>query len=64
MAEDVAFQEVLEFFEEQNYKLSYLWLPYRVFVNRDDPESLPWYVEVENRMVPEGIFEKIREFFS
>ncbi|MHC4744427.1 MAG: hypothetical protein ACYS8Z_21140 [Planctomycetota bacterium] len=64
MAEDIAFQEVLEFFEKHGYKLSYLWLPYRVFVNPNDPESLPWYVEVEDGMVSEENFEKIKDFFS
>jgi len=42
MAKDVAFQEVLEFFEKHGYKLYGLWLPYRVFRDPDDPDALPW----------------------
>ena len=64
MADGIAFQQVLEFFEKQGYRLYGLWLPYRVFRDPDDPESLPWLVEVEGGMVSSEDFEKIREFFS
>ncbi len=64
MAKGVAFQQVLEFFEKHGYKLYGLWLPYRVFRDPNDPELLPWYVEVEDGMVSEENFEKIKEFFS
>jgi len=64
MAKDVAFQQVLEFFEKHGYKLYGLWLPYRVFRDPDDPDALPWLVQVENGMVSPEDFEKIKDFFS
>ena len=64
MADGIAFQQVLEFFEKHGYELYGLWLPYRVFRDPDDPESLPWLDQVEDGMVSSEDFEKIREFFS
>lgn len=64
MAQDVAFQEVLEFFEKHGYKLYGFWLPYRVFRDPDDPDALPWPVEVKDGKVSSEDFEKIKDFFS
>ncbi len=64
MTKEGAFQEGLEFFEKHGYKLYGLWLPYRVIRVSEDPDALPWLVQVENGMVSPEDFEKIKDFFS
>ncbi len=64
MALKVDFEEVLELFESHGWELYGFWLPYRVFRGPNDPDVLPWFVEVKDRKVSKEDFDKIKKFFS
>lgn len=64
MANDVDFDEVRKFFKKHGWKFYGFWLPYRVFRDPNDPDALPWLVEVKNRKVSKEDFDKIKKFFS
>lgn len=46
MAEYWTFERFLEFADAYGYKFMGFWNPYRVFVNPDEPDALPWLVPV------------------
>ena len=64
MTHYIDFEKVLEFFESHGWELYGFWLPYRVFRDQNNPDALPWLVEVKDGKVSKEDFDKIKKFFS
>jgi hypothetical protein len=64
MTEKLDFEEVLELFEKHGWELYGFWLPYRVFRDPNDPDALPWLVEVKDGKVAKEDFDKIKKVFG
>ena len=46
MAAYWTFERFLELADSYGYKFMGFWIPYRVFVNTNDPDELPWLIPV------------------
>jgi hypothetical protein len=62
--ETVDFAQVLACFESNGWQLKKTWGNYRVFINPDDQEQLPWLIPVDDRKVSVEYYERIQRFFE
>ena len=61
MTREVDFEEVLEFFETQGWKLQKIYESYRVFVKQGE---LPWLIPVHDKKVDSEYVKKFKEFLE
>jgi len=61
MEEQISFEEVLEFFETNGWKLQKIYEPYRVFVKKGE---LPWLIPVHDKKVDAEYVKKFKEFLK
>lgn len=61
MAQNVNFEEILEFFESHGWKLQKIYEPYRVFVKQGE---LPWLIPVHGKKVDAEYVKKFKEFLE
>ncbi|MBN2182517.1 MAG: hypothetical protein JW715_11445 [Sedimentisphaerales bacterium] len=61
MEEQISFEEVLEFFETNGWKLQKIYKPYRVFVKKGE---LPWLIPVHDKKVDAEYVKKFKEFLK
>jgi hypothetical protein len=64
MAEYWTFERFLEFADAYGYKLMGFWNPYRVFVNPDEPDALPWLVPVHEGIVDIEYVKKFKRWLK
>ena len=64
MNDYVGFQEVLELFESYGYEFIGFWNPYRVFVNPDEPDELPWLIPVHDRKIDIEYVKKFKRWLK
>ncbi len=63
--ENISFRKVLELFELNHWVLQKLWSNYRVFIDPNDKDKLPWLIPVDdNKEVSIDYYLKIKEFFE
>lgn len=51
MTEFWTFERFLEFAKSYGYEFIAFWNPYRVFVNTNEPDELPWFIPVYERKI-------------
>ncbi len=61
MAQEIDFEEILEFFELHGWKLQKIYEPYRVFVKQGE---LPWLIPVHDKKVDAEYVKKFKEFLQ
>ena len=62
--ETINFEKVLALFEKHNWQLKKTWGNYRVFINTDDPEQLPWLIPGDDHRVSIEYNERAQRFFE
>ena len=58
---NINFDDVLELFEANGWKLQKIYEPYRVFVKN---EELPWLIPVHDKKVDEEYVKKFKAFLK
>ena len=62
--ESVSFEKVLELFESHGWVLENLWGNYRVFIDSNDKEKLPWLIPVHEKKVNIEYYNKVLKYFE
>jgi hypothetical protein len=61
MAQEVDFEEILEFFETHGWELQKIYEPYRVVFKQGE---LPWLISVHDKKVDSEYVKKFKEFLE
>jgi hypothetical protein len=64
MKEHWTFEKFLEFAESYGYTFICFWNPYRIFVNKNEPEELPWFVPVYERKIDIEYVKKFKKWLK
>jgi hypothetical protein len=64
MAEHWTFERFLEFARSYGYEFMGFWNSYRVFVNKSDPDELPWLIPVYERKIDIEYVKKFKKWLK
>lgn len=64
MADHWDFERFLELAESYGYKFIGFWNPYRVFINADEPDELPWLIPVYRGKIDIEYIEKFKRWLK
>jgi len=64
MAEYWTFERFLEFAKSYGYEFKGFWNPYRVFVNTNEPDELPWLIPVYERKIDIEYVKKFKKWLK